>query len=226
MCWRSQTNGREQDEEAAHGRRDGERGPLRIAERDALRNELADHDVQCRDHDERDHDRQDRREHRVEQLGQHRLAEGADAEARERHAELHRGDEARRARDDLEHVARTPVALLLELDDLRATRRHEAVLGRDEEPVQQHQPDEGEQLEKDRHAPLSGAWVLGGCSSSKLARSIGNDPDVLVPLGPILEHEPLEMGERLRDGEPPRARASAPRRRGRTRARSPSGAGR
>ena len=195
---------REEHEEAPHGRRDGQRGPLRVAERDALRHELADHDVQRRDHDEGDHDRQDRREHRVEQLGQNRLAEGADAEARERDAELHRGDEAWRARDDLEHVARAPVALLLELDDLRAPRRHEAVLGRDEEPVQQHQPDEGEQLEEDRHAPLSGAWVLGGSSSSKLGRSIGNDPDVLVPFGPILEHEPLEVGERLGDGEPPR----------------------
>ena len=49
------------------------------------------------------------------------------------------------------------------------------------------------------HAPLSGAWVLEG--SSKLARSIGNDSDVLDPFGALLEHEPLEVGERLRDRE-------------------------
>ena len=50
----------------------------------------------------------------------------------------------------------------------------------------------------------SGAWVLGGSSSSKLARSIGDVSDVLAPLGPVLEHEPLEVGQRLRDGEAPR----------------------
>ena len=51
------------------------------------------------------------------------------------------------------------------------------------------------------HAPLSGAWVLRG--SSKLARSIGNDSDVLDAFGALLEHEPLEVGERLRDREAP-----------------------
>jgi hypothetical protein len=51
-----------------------------------------------------------------------------------------------------------------------------------------------------RDAPLSGAWVLEG--SSKLARSIGDDSDVLDPFRTLLEHEPLEVGERLRDGEP------------------------
>ena len=42
----------EDDEEAAHRRRDGERGPLRVAQRDALRHELADDDVEERDDQE------------------------------------------------------------------------------------------------------------------------------------------------------------------------------
>ena len=77
---------------------------------------------------------------RVEDLGEHGLAEGADSERGERDAELHRGDEARRPRDDLEDVAGAAVALLLQLDDLRPARGHEAVLGRDEERVQEQQP--------------------------------------------------------------------------------------
>ena len=42
-----------------------------------------------------------------------------------------------------------------ELDDLRPARGHEAVLGRHEERVQEQQPDDGDQLEEDRHAPVS-----------------------------------------------------------------------
>ena len=83
---------------------------------------------------------------------------------------------------------------LLELDDLRPARRHEAVLGRDEKRVQEQQPGDGGQLEEDRHAPVSPeAQVLGGSSSSKLARSIGNHPDVLAPFRPLLDHEALQM---------------------------------
>ena len=64
------------------------------------------------------------------------------------------------------------------------------------------EPDKGGQLEGDSHAPVSpGAQVLGGRSSSKLARSIGNGSDVLDAFGALLEHEPLEVGERLRDRE-------------------------
>ena len=83
-----------------------------------------------------------------------------------------------------------------------APRGHERVLGRDEDRVPQNEQEDREYAEEVAHAPLSGAWVLGGSSSSKLARSIGNGTDVLVPLGPILEHEPLEVGERLGDREP------------------------
>ena len=84
------------DEEPAHGRRDGERRPLRVAERDPLRHELADHDVQVGDDQEREDHGEDRRHHRVELVREHLLAERADREARDGHAELHRRDEARR----------------------------------------------------------------------------------------------------------------------------------
>ena len=95
---------------------------------------------------------------------------------------------------------RAAIALLLELDDLGPARRHEAVLRGHEKRVQQQQPGDGGQLEEDRHAPVSPeAQVLGGSSSSKLARSIGNTSDVLAPFRPLLEHEALEVRERLGD---------------------------
>ena len=155
-----------------------------------------------RDHDESDRDGEEGGEDGVENRGEYRLAEGADSERGERDAQLHRGDEPRRAGDDLEHVAGAAVALLLQLDDFRPARGHEAVLGGHEERIQEQQPDKGGQLEGDSHAPVSpGAQVLGGRSSSKLARSIGNGSDVLDAFGALLEHEPLEVGERLRDRE-------------------------
>ena len=81
----------------------------------------------------------------------------------------------------------------------RPPRGHERVLGRDEDRVPEHEQEDREDAEGVAHAPLSGAWVLEG--SSKLARSIGNDSDVLGPFRALLEHEPLEVGERLGDRE-------------------------
>ena len=82
----------------------------------------------------------------------------------------------------------------------RPARGHERVLGRDEDSVPEHEQEDREDSECVAHAPLSGARGLEG-SSSKLARSIGDVSDVLAPLGALLEHEPLEVGERLGDGE-------------------------
>ena len=87
-------------------------------------------------------------------------------QARDRHAELHRGDEPRRVGGDAKDDARAAVALVAELRDARAARRDEGVLGRDEERVQQEQACDREELEEEGHAPLSGARVLGGWSSS------------------------------------------------------------
>ena len=83
-----------------------------MAERDPLRDELADDDVEERDDEEREPEREERREDRVEDVREHGLAERTDGQARERHAELHRGDEPRRVGGDLEHVPRALVALV------------------------------------------------------------------------------------------------------------------
>jgi len=76
----------EHREERADRRRDDERGRLGVPERHALRNELADHDVQERDHEEGEDHREQRGHDRVEHLRQRVLAEGADREARQRDA--------------------------------------------------------------------------------------------------------------------------------------------
>ena len=70
----------EEDEEPAHGRRHRKRDPLRVAERDPLRDELADHDVQVGDDQQREDHGEDRRQRRLEQVREHLLAEGADTE--------------------------------------------------------------------------------------------------------------------------------------------------
>ena len=53
----------------------------------------------------------------------------------------------------LQHRPRAPVALVVELDDPRAARRDERVLGRDEEAVEQHEQPDADQLESECHAP-------------------------------------------------------------------------
>ena len=50
----------EDEEEPAHGRRERERGALGVAERDPLRHELADHDVEVRDDQQREDHREER----------------------------------------------------------------------------------------------------------------------------------------------------------------------
>ena len=156
----------EDEEERADRARDRERGRLRMAEGDALRDQLADDHVEVGDQQEREEDGDDRRRDRVEDVREDGLAQGTDGQARERDAELHRGDEAVRVRRDAQDGACAPVALVAELGDARSARRDEAVFGRDEERVQQEQRGDREQLERNRHAPLTGATVLGGWSSS------------------------------------------------------------
>ena len=163
----------EQDEERAYRRRDGERGPLRVPERDPFRHELADHDVQVGDDQEGQDDGEERRHHAVETVGEHLLAERADGEARDRHAELHRRDEPRRVAGDPTHRSRALVPLVLELQDARPARGDEAVFGRDEERVHQDEAGERQHLEGERHRERpEDARVLGGRSSStRISRS-------------------------------------------------------
>ena len=127
---------REHREERAHGRRHPERRALGVPERDALRHELADHDVREREDQVGEQHGEDRRHPVVERVRERLLAERADAERGERDAELHRGDELRRVGGDAQHGARPPVALVVQLDDPRAPRRDERVLRRHEEGVE------------------------------------------------------------------------------------------
>ena len=136
-----------QDEEPADGPGDEDGGRLRVPQGDSLGNELADHDVQVGDDEERERERDDRGRDRFEDVREDGLAESTDGQARDGHAELHRGDEARRVRRDVQDEARAAVALVAELGDAGATRRDEAVLGRHEERVQQEEPCDRDQLE-------------------------------------------------------------------------------
>ena len=106
------------------------------------------------------------REDRVEDARDGLLADGTDAQAREGDAELHGGDEPRWVGRDLEDGAGAATPLLFELRDPGAARGDEAVLGRDEEGVQQDENADCEELEEERHAPTPWALVLGGMSSS------------------------------------------------------------
>src|SRR5262249_34946024 len=119
-----------------------------------------------RDQQEGEDERDDRRRDRVEQMREDGLAQGTDCQAGEGDAELHGGDEAVRVGRNAQDRACAAVALVAELSDACAARRDEAVFGRDEERVQQQQREDREELEWKRHAPLTGAAVLGGWSSS------------------------------------------------------------
>ena len=160
-------NGRKRVKKRAYRRRDGERGPFRVPERDSFRHELADHDVQVGDDQQGEDDGEERRHDAVELVGEHLLAERADGEARDRHAELHRRDEPRRVAGDPTHRSRALVPLVLELQDAGPARRDEAVFSRDEERVHQDEAGERQHLEGERHRERpEDARVLGGRSSS------------------------------------------------------------
>ena len=55
---------------------------------------------------------------------------------------------------------------LIELAEFRSPRGHEAILGRDEEAVQQDENADGDELEEEAHGPTPRPLVLGGSSSS------------------------------------------------------------
>ena len=93
----------------------------------------------------------------VEDLQERVLAQSTDCQRGDGDAELHRGDEPGRLARDREHELRAPVALLPKLLHARPPHCDERVLGADEEPVQQNEGRDGDQLEKEGHAPISGA---------------------------------------------------------------------
>ena len=202
----------EDDEEQPHRRRDEERRLLRVAERDALGDELADDDVEERQDEEREDHGHDGRHHRIEELGQRVLAQGSDRQRGDRDPELHRGDEPWRLVGEAEDGAGPAVALVGELVHPRPAYGHERVLGRDEEAVQQHERRDADDLEEEGHAaaPVAGARVLGGRSLSKEATAEYRRP--------VRRHPSARPAPRRRAAR--RARAS---RRRRTAAGSPRG---
>ena len=173
-------------------------GPL---ERERLRHQLAERDAEVGEDQECERVGDRVRERGVEVVGQERLADGTEGDPEDRDPDLDRADELDRVVHQVERRTGTPAAGVGLGLEAGPPRRHERVLGRDEDRVPQHEQEDREDAEGVAHAPLSGAWVLEG--SSKLARSIGNDSDVLDAFGALLEHEPLEVGERLRHREAP-----------------------
>jgi hypothetical protein len=149
---------REHREERAHGHGDPEGRRFGVAERHALRHELAEDDVEVGEDEVREDHGDDRREPRLEGVRERLLAESTDTQRGERDAELHRRDEARRVRRDAQHVARAAVPLVMELDHPRPARGDERVLRRDEERVQQDQDGDADQFDRERHVSRPLRW--------------------------------------------------------------------
>ena len=91
----------------------------------------------------------------LEDRGDRGLAEEADAQRGQRDAQLAGGQVAGEVVELREHEARALDALLDLLLDPRAAHAHERELGRDEEPVQEHEDDDREQ-EQDGHVRAGG----------------------------------------------------------------------
>ena len=151
--------GAEADREPVQGPRDDQDRPLGVDDRHDLRHLLAQGDVQRRGHDvgeDHRHDDgdavgQEAAERRLEQLGDRRLAQEADAQRGQRDAELASRQVLAEVVEQQERGAHGLVRLLaLQLLQPAAARAHERELGRDEEPVEQDQDEDGQQ-EQDAH---------------------------------------------------------------------------
>ncbi len=197
----SQLNGLVADLDQLERESDDLRDRLRLLERQRLGDELAEGDAEVGQDQERERVGDPVRERRVEVVGQERLPDRAQGDAEDGDPDLDRTDELDRMVHQVERRAGTTAAGLGVGLEPRSARGHERVFGRNEDRVPEHEQEDREDAEGVAHAPLSGARALEG-SSSKLARSIGNDSDVLAPLRALFEDEPLEMGQRLGDGKP------------------------
>jgi hypothetical protein len=157
----------EEPEEGAHRSRHDQRRLLRVAERDPLRHELTGDDMQEGDDQEGDREGERGRHDRVQRPGQCRLAKGTDCQARAGHAELHGGDEAGRRVGQAQHEPGPAVPKPVELVHSCPAHRYERVLRRDKERIQHDQRRDGDEEQREGHAPSPGAPVLGGTSSAK-----------------------------------------------------------
>jgi hypothetical protein len=122
---------------------------LGIADRQRLRRQFADHDVQKRDDAERDHERHavdqlrrgdaDHPEHRFEQAGEGRLANPAQAQGSQRNAELACRQVGVELGMDLLQDAAAQAGGLGDGADARLAECDDAELGRHEKAVQRYQ---------------------------------------------------------------------------------------
>ena len=154
------------DVERLDRERDPERRVLVLRERDGFRHELAEDDVQVRDDREREDEGDRRRERGVEEVLDERLADRTEGDREGGDSELDRADEAHGIVHDPKSDPCPSAPLGGELRQTRAPGRYERVLGRNEERVPRDEQENGEDLEENGHAPLPGAWVLGGISSN------------------------------------------------------------
>jgi len=154
---RSQSAGANRDLEEAHRGRRQEGDAFREADREGLRRQLADHDVQERDGRERDRDRRvldharrldaERGEDRREEMREGRLADPAEAQAGQRDPELGGREEDVEAPVERGREARLPVAFGRQGLHPRRPHPHHGELRSNEEGVH-HDEAEGERDEQ------------------------------------------------------------------------------
>jgi hypothetical protein len=154
------------DVDRLDGQCDPERRRLVVRQRHGLGDELAERHVQVRHEREGENERQRRGDDRIEEVLDQRLADGAERDRERGDAELDRADEAHGVVHDPKRHPGPAAACVSELHQPRPSRRDERVLGRDEKSVPRHEQENGDDLEKNGHAPIPGASVLGGISSN------------------------------------------------------------
>ena len=154
------------DVERLDRERNPERRRLVLAQRKSLRHKLAQGHVQIGDDHEGDDECDPRGEDRIEEVLDERFADCAECDREDGDAELHRADEAHGAVHDPKGDPGPKAAGDRKLVQARAARGDERVLGGDEKRVPEDDQEHEDDAKEVAHAPLSGAWVLGGRSSS------------------------------------------------------------
>ena len=149
------------------GEHDGER--LRLLQRHRLGHELAEHDREVREDREGDQEAHARRQRRLHQIRDQRLADRTDEDREDRDAELRARDEPNRLVHEPQGGSGATATAEGALLEPRPSRGDERVLRRDEHRAPQYEEKHDEDAEKDAHAP-SGAPVLGGLSSPTMIR--------------------------------------------------------
>ncbi len=141
---------------------------LRALERDRLGRELTEDDAQVGQDQEGD-DERDAARQAVEVARDQRLAHGTEKDPEDADPDLDDRDEADGIVHEPQGDLRVAASSLGTLLQACPARRHERVLGRHEHRVPQHEGEDREDSEEVVHAPLSGARVLGGSSSTSVS---------------------------------------------------------